>query len=194
VLFARSVCRLQRQQRTGLWQFLRQAPLAYMLSAPVIYGMVIPLVILDLSITLFQYLCFRVYGIPRVCRGDYLVIDRHHLTYLNAIEKFKALDGFQVGWTKSPANLYTIQVVTRPPSATNLKHIKSQIQLRLLRLCQRPHCLCLGDHRAYGTVLVSDQTCATHAGHPSSRRKILRLWRRRRLAQWIAAIASGLRR
>jgi hypothetical protein len=50
-----------------------------MLSAPVIYGMVIPLVILDLSITLYQNLCFRVYGIPRLCRADDLVIDRDHL-------------------------------------------------------------------------------------------------------------------
>jgi len=91
VVFERGVRRLQRQQRTGLWQFLRQAPLAYTLSAPVIYGMVVPLAILDLSITLFQHLCFRVYGIPRVCRGDYPVIDRHHLAYLNAIEKLNCV-------------------------------------------------------------------------------------------------------
>jgi hypothetical protein len=91
VVFERSVRPLQRRQRTGLWRFLRQAPLAYILSAPVIYGMVIPLVILDLSITVFQHLCFRVYGIPRVCRGDYLVIDRHHLDYLNAIEKLNCV-------------------------------------------------------------------------------------------------------
>ena len=91
VVFERSVRRLQRQQRTGLWRYLRQAPLSFILSAPIIYGMVIPLVVLDLSITVFQHLCFRAYGIPRVCRGDYLVIDRHQLGYLNAIEKLNCV-------------------------------------------------------------------------------------------------------
>ena len=88
VVFERSVQNWQRQHRTGLWPYLRKTPLSYILSAPVIYGMIIPLVILDLSITFYQHICFRIYGIPRVQRTDYLVIDRHHLAYLNAIEKF----------------------------------------------------------------------------------------------------------
>ena len=91
VVFERSVHRWQRQQRTAIWQYLRKAPLAYILSAPVIYGMIIPLAILDLSITIYQHLCFRIYGIPRVLRTDYLVIDRHHLAYLNVIEKLNCV-------------------------------------------------------------------------------------------------------
>jgi len=87
VEFEREMRRLQRRQRTGLWRYLRQTPLAYIVSAPVIYAMVIPLAILDLSMTLYQQICFRIYGIPLVPRGDYLVIDRGHLAYLNAIEK-----------------------------------------------------------------------------------------------------------
>jgi len=87
VVFEREMRRLQRRQRTGLWRYLRQTPLAYIVSAPVIYAMVIPLAILDLSMTLYQQICFRIYGIPLVPRGDYLVIDRGHLAYLNAIEK-----------------------------------------------------------------------------------------------------------
>lgn len=85
--FEREMRRLQRRQRTGLWRYLRQTPLAYIVSAPVIYAMVIPLAILDLSMTLYQQICFRIYGIPLVPRGDYLVIDRGHLAYLNVIEK-----------------------------------------------------------------------------------------------------------
>jgi len=87
VEFEREMRRLQRRQRTGLWRYLRQTPLAYIVSAPVIYAMVIPLAILDLSMTLYQQICFRIYGIPLVPRGDYVVIDRGHLAYLNAIEK-----------------------------------------------------------------------------------------------------------
>lgn len=87
VFFERSVQNWQRQHRTGLWQYLRKAPFTYMISAPVIYGMIVPLLILDLSITLYQHICFRIYGIPLVHRTEYLVFDRHHLAYLNAIEK-----------------------------------------------------------------------------------------------------------
>jgi len=87
VVFEEGIRRLQRQQRTGLWRYLSRAPIRYMLSAPIIYGMIFPLVILDLSVTIYQQICFRAYGIPRVGRSGYMVIDRHHLGYLNGIEK-----------------------------------------------------------------------------------------------------------
>ncbi len=91
VVFERGVRRLQRKQRVGLWRYFRDAQLAYMLSAPVIYSMIIPLVVLDVSITLYQHICFRIYGIPLVRRRDYLVIDRHRLDYLNTIEKLNCV-------------------------------------------------------------------------------------------------------
>ena len=49
--------------------------------------MIVPLVILDLSVTIYQQICLRIYRIPLVRRSDYLVIDRHHLDNLNGIEK-----------------------------------------------------------------------------------------------------------
>jgi hypothetical protein len=86
------------EPRAGIWLYLRQAwlylrqtPLAYVLVAPFIYGMMIPLLILDLSATLYQHVCFRVWGIPRLHRLDYLVIDRHRLPYLNAFEKLNCV-------------------------------------------------------------------------------------------------------
>jgi len=91
VVFERGMRRWQRQRRTGLWRYLCQAPVGYILSAPVIYGMIVPLALLDVSVTLYQHVCFRVYGIPRVRRADYLVIDRHHLAYLNAIERLNCI-------------------------------------------------------------------------------------------------------
>ncbi len=87
VIFEGNIRRLHRQQRTGIWRYLRGAPLGFIISAPVIYGMVVPLLFLDISVTIYQHICFRIYGIPRVCRGKYLYIDRHHLPYLNLIEK-----------------------------------------------------------------------------------------------------------
>ena len=43
--------------------------------------------LLDLAVTVYQAVCFPVYGIPKVARGEYLVFDRGSLRYLNVIEK-----------------------------------------------------------------------------------------------------------
>ena len=79
--------RVPHVRRPSLWQYLKQTRPIYVLGAPVIYGMAIPLLVLDLSATLYQQVCFRIYGIPRLRRLDYLVLDRHRLPYLNAFEK-----------------------------------------------------------------------------------------------------------
>jgi hypothetical protein len=42
---------------------------------------------LDAAVTLYQLVCFPIYGIPKVRRKDYLVFDRGRLAYLNTIEK-----------------------------------------------------------------------------------------------------------
>ena len=91
VVFAQNVRRWQRQYRTGLWGYLLRAPLPFVLSAPLIYAMIVPLALLDASITLLQHVCFRIWGVPLVPRGDYLVIDRHHLAYLNPVEKLNCV-------------------------------------------------------------------------------------------------------
>jgi hypothetical protein len=57
------------------------------LSAPIIYAVLIPFVLLDLFVSLYRFTCFPVFGIPAVRRGDYIVFDRGHLAYLNLIEK-----------------------------------------------------------------------------------------------------------
>jgi len=91
VVFERNIRRLLRQQRTGLWNYLRKAPIAHILSSPIIYSLIGPLVILDISISFFQHTCFRIYGIPLVNRSEHIVIDRHRLPYLNAIESLNCV-------------------------------------------------------------------------------------------------------
>ena len=76
-----------RAQRMSAWRWLAGVPLKSFLVLPFIYGMSIALVFLDLSITLYQAICFPIYGIAKVRRHDYLAMDRHHLDYLNAFEK-----------------------------------------------------------------------------------------------------------
>jgi hypothetical protein len=62
-----------------------------MLSAPIIYSVVVPIALLDIWVTIFQWTSFALLGIRRVPRRRYVVIDRHRLHYLNGIEKLNCL-------------------------------------------------------------------------------------------------------
>ena len=61
------------------------------LTAPVIYSVIIPFVLLDLFVSLYQAVCFPVYGIEKVRRRDYIAYDRKHLSYLNGFEKLNCV-------------------------------------------------------------------------------------------------------
>jgi len=88
VRFAEEVILQGRTLKIGLLRYLREAHPFNVLTAPVIYTGFIPLLFLDLFVTLYQAICFPVYGIPKARRGDYMVFDRGDLPYLNALEKF----------------------------------------------------------------------------------------------------------
>jgi hypothetical protein len=87
VHFERDILAQQKKFRAGLLRYIFTARPLHALTAPVIYAVAIPLVLLDLMVTLYQTVCFPIYGVPRVKRSDYLVFDRHHLAYLNLLEK-----------------------------------------------------------------------------------------------------------
>ncbi len=91
VSFAREAQKLHRKKRVNLFVYLYQARLAHLLTAPIIYSVIFPILLLDLAISIYQSVCFRVYAIPLVKRSDYIVIDRHKLAYLNAIEKLNCV-------------------------------------------------------------------------------------------------------
>lgn len=88
---AEELARQQRRYRTGLLRYLMQARLPVVLTAPLIYAGWLPFALMDLFVTLYQWVCFPVYRIPRVRRRDYVVFDRADLPYLNLIEKFNCL-------------------------------------------------------------------------------------------------------
>lgn len=74
-----------------LARFLRDSNLLVLLTTPIIWFCVFPVVFLDLIITIYQMICFPVYGIPRVRRSNFILLDRHRLAYLNLIEKMNCL-------------------------------------------------------------------------------------------------------
>lgn len=85
--FEQGVVAAQRRLKVGLPRFFGGTSLSVVLSAPVIYSMIIPLVLIDAWASAYQAICFRVYNIPRVKRSDYIALDRGKLSYLNVIEK-----------------------------------------------------------------------------------------------------------
>ena len=76
-----------RRLKISSWKHLRNTPWLVILSSPLIYACVLPFLLLDASVAIYQLVCFPIYGIPKVRRKDYLIFDRGRLAYLNTIEK-----------------------------------------------------------------------------------------------------------
>jgi hypothetical protein len=87
IMFERHVQRIHRAIKVRASRYFIDANPLIVLSAPVIYSLIVPVVVIDIWVMTFQAICFPVYRIPKVRRRDYLVFDRHHLAYLNVIEK-----------------------------------------------------------------------------------------------------------
>jgi len=89
--FAGDVRAAHRRLRTNLLRWLAQSDWRNAISAPFVYALIVPFGLLDLSLTLYQAVCFRLYRVPRLARADYIVIDRHRLDYLNAVQKLNCV-------------------------------------------------------------------------------------------------------
>lgn len=91
VVFEAEVRREHTRLRKKTLAFLRDSPVGSLAIAPFVYGLVLPLLLLDAAIWLYQQVCFRVWGIAGVKRAEYVVLDRHHLGYLNGVQKLNCL-------------------------------------------------------------------------------------------------------
>lgn len=91
VKFEKAAEKAHRRLQTGVIHYFRKSAWRNIASIPFVYPMIIPLALLDLCISIYQHICFRLYGIPRVRRSDYIVLDRHYLSYLNGIEKLNCV-------------------------------------------------------------------------------------------------------
>ncbi len=87
IQFAAEARTRHRRLRKGHYRFFRDSQLLTILTGVVIWSVLLPVALLDLMMSFYQFACFPIYGIPRVIRGDYLLFDRHRLSYLNAVEK-----------------------------------------------------------------------------------------------------------
>ncbi len=91
VSFEQATRRRHKALVTRIRSYLLKAELLNILTVPVIWSCIFPALFMDLVVTVYQAVCFRVYKIPRVKRSEYIVIDRHSLAYLNAIEKINCV-------------------------------------------------------------------------------------------------------
>ena len=91
IRFERDVQRAHARLKQSIPKFIRKSNLLNMLTAPLIYSMVVPIAILDVSFSIYQRVCFPIYGIAHVRRSAYVVLDRQDLAYLNAIEKLNCV-------------------------------------------------------------------------------------------------------
>jgi len=109
IRFEENLRKIHHELKTGVLPWLRKSELRNVVSAPFIYVMIVPFVMLDIFLFIYQSICFPLYRIPKVRRSSFIVIDRHHLGYLNVIEKVNCIFcGYVDGLLA-----YTRQVVSR---------------------------------------------------------------------------------
>jgi len=91
VHFSDETLKNQKEKITHLFKFLKDAPILHILSAPIVYMMIVPAVILDVFLFIYVAVIFPIYKFPKIKRSEYIVFDRHYLGYLNFIEKLNCL-------------------------------------------------------------------------------------------------------
>ena len=91
ITFEQVIREAHLKARMGIFHwFMTVRPLNY-LTAPIIYGMIVPLALFDLCISIYQLTCFPIYRVGRVQRTNYIKLDHQHLAYLNLIEKLDCM-------------------------------------------------------------------------------------------------------
>ncbi|AZP12577.1 hypothetical protein [Undibacterium parvum] len=86
--FEESIRQTHLQLKQGFFHWLVNNRPQNLITGPIIYSMIFPLLILDLFVSFYQLSCFPIYKVSKVKRADYIIYDRQQLEYLNFIEKF----------------------------------------------------------------------------------------------------------
>ena len=87
-----------KKKKRSFWQTTKSTTFREYLSIPFIYSMMIPAVILDLFLFMYQQTAMRLYRIPLVKRSDYITLERKHLDYFNWVEKLNCIYCSYVNW------------------------------------------------------------------------------------------------
>jgi hypothetical protein len=91
VIFLDQFKRKNKTFKFPTWKYVIPTNIRHFLSMPFIYGMIVPAVLLDIALTVYQWTAFSLYRIPRVQRKDFFIYDRRYLDYLNLVQKINCL-------------------------------------------------------------------------------------------------------
>lgn len=91
IVFAREIKKHHQHLAKNIAVYIFEAPLLHIITAPIIWAMIVPGLLMDIAAMVYQAICFPIYGIPKVRRSDYIVFDRQYLSYLNIIEKINCM-------------------------------------------------------------------------------------------------------
>lgn len=91
IIFLEEFRKRNKTFRFPTWRYIIPTNLRHFLSIPFIYMMIVPTVILDIFLTVYQWTAFSLYRIPKVHRRDYMSYERKYLDYLNIIQKVHCL-------------------------------------------------------------------------------------------------------
>jgi len=85
--FEQNIIREGKSKIISSIKYLSSFSFLVILTIPFIWGMIIPALIADIFVSIYQAICFPIYKIPKVKRKDYIVIDRYNLFYLDKVER-----------------------------------------------------------------------------------------------------------
>jgi len=68
-------------------KYLSSFPITVIATIPFIWAMIIPIILTDIFVTIYQAICFPIYKIPKVKRKEYVIMDRYNLFYLDKVER-----------------------------------------------------------------------------------------------------------
>ena len=80
-----------KKSKKSAWETIFTAEIREIISFPFIWFMLIPTIILDICLFIYQNTAIRLYKIPLAKRSDYVVFDRKQLAYLNWIQKLDCI-------------------------------------------------------------------------------------------------------
>ena len=79
---------VKTNHQLGLFALIKRSRPMNLITGPIIYSMLLPIGLLDLCVSFYQWSCFPIYGIPKITRSKYIIFDRQELKYLDWISKF----------------------------------------------------------------------------------------------------------
>lgn len=91
VIFLEKIKTRNKKLKMPAWKYVVPKKIKHIISMPFIYAMIIPTIILDIFLLIFQLTAFPLYGIPFVKRKEYIIYDRRFLDYLNIVQKIHCL-------------------------------------------------------------------------------------------------------